>query len=244
MTAQDLAGLGDALAADRAGALVERPLQTAGARGEQRASCAAGFGVAFDSVRFGRSSCIVVSLTTAVSPSGETTTPAADLLPHRAPDLANPQPYHGAVPVYLDHAASTPMRPDAIAAMLPFLAESPGNPSGAHGASRVTKTALEAAREIVADALGADPAEIVFTGSGSEADNLAVKGAAWAGADAQRRSTASSPPASSTRRCSARRPGSSARASASRRVGARRRRRASISTRSPPRSTSAPRSSR
>jgi cysteine desulfurase len=82
--------------------------------------------------------------------------------------------------VYLDHAASTPMRSAAIAAMLPFLAESPGNPSGAHGAARVTKTALEAAREAVAGALGADPAEVVFTGSGSEADNLAIKGAAHA----------------------------------------------------------------
>ena len=52
--------------------------------------------------------------------------------------------------VYLDHAASTPMRPEAIAAMTPFLADHPGNPSGAHGASRVTKTALEEARETVA----------------------------------------------------------------------------------------------
>ncbi len=72
------------------------------------------------------------------------------------------------------------MRPEAVAAMLPFLAESPGNPSGSHGASRVTKTALEDARERVAAVCGAAPGEIVFTGSGSEADNLAVKGAARA----------------------------------------------------------------
>jgi cysteine desulfurase len=84
------------------------------------------------------------------------------------------------VPVYLDHAASTPMRPEAIAAMSPFLAEHAGNPSGIHGAARITKTALEAAREIVAGVCGAGPGEVVFTGSGSEADNLAVKGAAWA----------------------------------------------------------------
>src|SRR5262245_9172542 len=84
---------------------------------------------------------------------------------------------------YLDHAASTPMRPEAIAAMLPFLAESPGNPSGSHGASRVAKTALEEARETVAAVCGAAPAEIVFTGSGSEADNLALKGAARAARD-------------------------------------------------------------
>jgi cysteine desulfurase len=82
--------------------------------------------------------------------------------------------------VYLDHAASTPMRPEAITAMLPFLAEHPGNPSGAHAASRATKTALEAAREGVAAVCGARPSEIVFTGGGSEGDNLAVKGAAWA----------------------------------------------------------------
>src|SRR5690349_14951807 len=81
---------------------------------------------------------------------------------------------------YLDHAASTPMRPEAVAAMLPFLSEHPGNPSGSHAASRATKTALEESREVVAGALGAQPAEIVFTGGGSEGDNLAVKGAAWA----------------------------------------------------------------
>ncbi len=64
--------------------------------------------------------------------------------------------------------------------MLPFLADYPGNPSGAHGAARATKTALEEARETVAAVCGARPHEIVFTGGGSEGDNLAVKGAAWA----------------------------------------------------------------
>jgi cysteine desulfurase len=72
------------------------------------------------------------------------------------------------------------MRPEAIAAMKPFLADHPGNPSGAHGAARATKNALEEAREIVAAVCGCRPHEVVFTGSGSEADNLAVKGAAWA----------------------------------------------------------------
>ena len=85
-----------------------------------------------------------------------------------------------AVSVYLDHAASTPMRPEAIVAMQPFLADHPGNPSGGHGAARATKTALEAARELVAAVCGAAPHEIVFTGGGSEGDNLAIKGAAWA----------------------------------------------------------------
>jgi cysteine desulfurase len=82
--------------------------------------------------------------------------------------------------VYLDHAASTPMRPEAIDAMLPFLAEHPANPSGGHAASRAAKTALEEARETVAAACGVEPHEIVFTGGGSEGDNLAIKGAAWA----------------------------------------------------------------
>jgi len=81
--------------------------------------------------------------------------------------------------VYLDHAASTPMRPEAIDAMLPFLAEHAANPSGSPTASREAKTALEEAREIVAAACGAGPHEIVFTGGGSEGDNLAIKGAAW-----------------------------------------------------------------
>jgi len=64
--------------------------------------------------------------------------------------------------------------------MLPFLADHAANPSGSHAASRAAKTALEEAREIVADVCGARPHEIVFTGGGSEGDNLAVKGAAWA----------------------------------------------------------------
>jgi cysteine desulfurase len=81
---------------------------------------------------------------------------------------------------YLDHAASTPMRPEAVAAMLRFLADHPGNPSGAHAAARAAKTALEEARETVAAVLGARPDEVVFTGGGTEADNLAVKGGARA----------------------------------------------------------------
>jgi cysteine desulfurase len=82
--------------------------------------------------------------------------------------------------VYLDYAATTPMYPEVEAAMRPFLAEAFGNPSGAHAAARAAKTALEEAREQVAGALGVEPAEVVFTGGGTEADNLAVKGAARA----------------------------------------------------------------
>ncbi|MCU1458826.1 MAG: cysteine desulfurase family protein [Actinomycetia bacterium] len=81
---------------------------------------------------------------------------------------------------YLDHAATTPMRPEAVEAMLPFLTESFGNPSGAHRYAQSAKTALENARETVARVMGAEPDEVVFTGSGTEGDNLAVEGAARA----------------------------------------------------------------
>jgi cysteine desulfurase len=81
---------------------------------------------------------------------------------------------------YLDHAASTPVRPEAIAAMRPFWDEISANPTGTHRAAQRAKAALEEAREVVAGVLGRRPDEIVFTGSGSESDNLAVKGAARA----------------------------------------------------------------
>ena len=73
------------------------------------------------------------------------------------------------------------MRPEAVEAMLPFLRDSFGNPSGSHAVSREAKKALEEARDVAAECLGAEPDEIVFTGSGTEADNLAVIGAheAW-----------------------------------------------------------------
>jgi cysteine desulfurase len=82
--------------------------------------------------------------------------------------------------VYLDHAATTPMRPEVREAMEPFGEVSFGNASGSHGVSRRAKNALEEAREVVAGALGCRPQEIVFTSGGTEADNLAVKGAALA----------------------------------------------------------------
>ncbi|MDQ3944404.1 MAG: aminotransferase class V-fold PLP-dependent enzyme, partial [Actinomycetota bacterium] len=65
---------------------------------------------------------------------------------------------------YLDHAATTPMRPEALEAMLPFLSGTFGNPSGQHAAARAAKTAIEEARETVAAALGARPGEVIFTG--------------------------------------------------------------------------------
>ena len=70
------------------------------------------------------------------------------------------------------------MRPEAVDAMLPFLSERFGNPSGSHAVSREARKALDDARATVADCLGARPAEIVFTGGGTEADNLAIIGAA------------------------------------------------------------------
>lgn len=86
--------------------------------------------------------------------------------------------------IYLDYAASTPMWPEAVAAMLPFLTERFGNPSGGHAVARAAKTALEEARETVAAGLGAQPGEVVFTGGGTEADNLALLGTARAAREA------------------------------------------------------------
>jgi cysteine desulfurase len=79
---------------------------------------------------------------------------------------------------YLDHAATSPMRPEVWDAMAPFATDVFGNASGSHAHARRAKNALETARERAADALGAAPAEIVFTSGGTEADNLAIKGTA------------------------------------------------------------------
>jgi cysteine desulfurase len=87
---------------------------------------------------------------------------------------------------YLDHAATTPMRAEAIEAVTAELTRT-GNPSSVHGSGRAARRVLEDARELVAARLGAEPAEVVFTGGGTEADNLAVKGAYWARRDAARR---------------------------------------------------------
>src|ERR671933_1296638 len=82
------------------------------------------------------------------------------------------------MPAYLDNAATTPMRPEAVDAMLPYMRERFGNPSGSHAVAREAKKALEEAREVVADCLGARPGEVVFTGGGTEGDNLAIIGVA------------------------------------------------------------------
>lgn len=78
---------------------------------------------------------------------------------------------------YLDHAATTPVIPEVKAAMLAHLEDDFGNPSSVHAVGRKAKEAVEDARDRVAAAIGASPAEIVFTGGGTEADNLALKGA-------------------------------------------------------------------
>jgi cysteine desulfurase len=81
---------------------------------------------------------------------------------------------------YLDYAASAPLRAEALAAMLPLLERPAANPSSQHGQGRAARAAVETAREQVAALVGAAPAEVVFTSGGTEADNLAVKGAVLA----------------------------------------------------------------
>ncbi len=82
----------------------------------------------------------------------------------------------GAVDAYLDHAATTPVRPEAFEAMRPWLTTAFGNPSGGHRVARNARRAVDEARDDVALALGCEPGEVVFTGGGTEADNLAVAG--------------------------------------------------------------------
>jgi cysteine desulfurase len=77
---------------------------------------------------------------------------------------------------YLDHAATTPLRPEARAAMLPWLGERFGNPSGDHAVARSARRAVDEARDVVAEVVGCRPGDVVFTGGGTEADNLAVRG--------------------------------------------------------------------
>lgn len=83
--------------------------------------------------------------------------------------------------IYLDHAATTPMRPEVWDAMAPFAMDAFGNSSGIHGVSRRAKNALEEGRERAAVVLGAKPMEIVFTSGGTESDNLALKGVVFNG---------------------------------------------------------------
>jgi len=82
--------------------------------------------------------------------------------------------------IYLDHAATTPVRPAVLEAMLPYFTEAYGNPSSMHRPGRGASVALQKARQTLADLLGARPSEIVFTGCGTESDNAALHGIALA----------------------------------------------------------------
>jgi cysteine desulfurase len=82
--------------------------------------------------------------------------------------------------VYLDHSATTPVHPDVLKAMLPWLQDEYGNPSSIHRFGRNARVAVDQARETVAKLLNADVEEIFFTSGGTEGDNLAIKGVAWA----------------------------------------------------------------
>ena len=82
--------------------------------------------------------------------------------------------------IYLDHAATTPVRREVVDAMLPYLLEHWGNPSSGHAFGRAARAGLDEAHERLAASLGAEAREIVLTSGGTEANNLALKGVAWA----------------------------------------------------------------
>ena len=96
-------------------------------------------------------------------------------------------------PIYLDHAATTPVREEVLEAMVPFYGPRFGNPSSTHRWGRDARTALDEARERVAHCLGARPDEICFTSGGTEADNIAILGAWRALKGSGRRAVASTP---------------------------------------------------
>ena len=86
--------------------------------------------------------------------------------------------------VYLDNAATTPVRPEVLEAMLPYLGrEAFGNPSSAHRFGRTARAGLEEAKRTVAECLGVEPSQVIFTSGGTEADNLAIIGSALAARD-------------------------------------------------------------
>jgi cysteine desulfurase len=82
--------------------------------------------------------------------------------------------------IYVDHAATTPTRKEVLEEMIPYFTEKFGNASSVHSLGRESRKAVEASREKVAKAIGAQPKEIYFTGGGTEADNWAIKGIAYA----------------------------------------------------------------
>jgi len=90
-------------------------------------------------------------------------------------------------PIYLDHAATTPIRQEVLESMLPYFTHMFGNPSSVHRFGRDAKTALTAARDSLAQRLGCSPSELVFTSGGTESDNLALFGAAAAAGAGRRK---------------------------------------------------------
>ncbi|WP_278154942.1 cysteine desulfurase NifS [Methanogenium sp. S4BF] len=82
--------------------------------------------------------------------------------------------------VYMDHAATTATRPEVAAAMIPYMTGTFGNPSSLYDLAKASRNAVDEARERVANAIGADPKEIYFTSGGTESDNWAIKGVAFA----------------------------------------------------------------
>ena len=77
--------------------------------------------------------------------------------------------------IYADHAATTPLMPEALEAMLPFLKENFGNPSSLHSWARVPRNAIAESRKIIADCINANPEQIYFTSGGTESDNWVIK---------------------------------------------------------------------
>ena len=88
--------------------------------------------------------------------------------------------------IYLDYAATTPVDPRVVKAMLPYFSEKFGNTMSLHSFGQEAKEALEESRGVIADLMGAKPQEIIFTGSASESNNLALKGVALAKASANK----------------------------------------------------------
>ncbi len=80
------------------------------------------------------------------------------------------------MPVYLDHNATAPLDARVLEAMLPYLTEQHGNPSSAHRYGRAARAAVDRAREQVAELVNAHPTQVIITGGGTEASNLAIKG--------------------------------------------------------------------
>lgn len=90
---------------------------------------------------------------------------------------------NGPRPIYFDHAATTPVHPTVVEAMLPYWASSYGNPSSSYALAREARKAIDGARDLTGEVLGAHSTEVIFTSGGSESDNLAIKGVAFASQD-------------------------------------------------------------